>query len=648
MSWWVLAAVCAASVAVVAVPGSLLGLILGLRGLQLWALAWPFGGTVIAVAGVISGVQGPLQWWAAPFAVSFIILAIACSVIRAFVRPRPIPASAASEVRPRGGPRDRSVLLSLGIAASIISVQLAVIFGDPQAISQTFDNVFHLNAVQYIGDTANASPLHVGGMTSASGAAAFYPALWHASVSLIAETTGAPIALAANAFALTISAFAWPAGVLLLTRTVFRPSGVLTVAAGVLSAASPAYPVLMIDYGVLYPYHLALAFLPAAVASALPVIGVGSTEQPRWLCALATLGSLPALVLAHPSAFVAWLVFVGVGAITSYVALLVTRPPRLRVIRATVWLVLFAVVAAASWKLLKPPPGSRLWPPTETLAQALGEAATASYYGAAIPALLSLTLVIGVVTAARRHTAGDIWILAAAAAGTLLYLAVSSFDWWTLRDLLVASWYNNAPRLAAIMPTLIVPVAASGAATLWHLLNKRSLRDAAFPRKAAAAIVLGALLVAQVYASGSSTVNAGRSYAAGPGAPLLTDDEQELLQEVDRYVPPDGVIAGNPWTGTALAYALADRRVLLAHTIAESNPDIELINNELRTAVPGSPVCDALSREGVTHVLDFGDQEVHGGAHPYPGLERLRSSAAVKLETAVGSVSLYEVTGCDG
>lgn len=647
MSWGELAAACAVAVAVVALPGSLLALLIGLRGLWLWALAWPFGATVIAVAAVISGIQGPMRWWAAPFLTAFVVLALACAAIRMLIRriAPGAPGSPSEEGRPQH--RDLAVGWALAIAAVILLLQVTVILGDPEAISQTFDNVFHLNAVRYIVDTGNASPLHVGGMTSASGSGAFYPALWHASVSLVAELSGTPVATAANAFTLVVSAFAWPAGVVLLARTVFGRAAVLTIAAGALSAASPAYPVLMLDYGVLYPYQLALAFLPATVSVVLPVLGItAATTRSRWLYGVAALGALPALVLAHPSALVAWLVFVGVAVLTTYIRLLASAPPRIRVLRASAWLLLFAAVAAASWKLLKPPPDSRLWPPTETLAQALGEASTASYYGSAIPAVLSVALIVGVVAAIRRRRVTDIWILAAFAAGSLLYLAVSSFAWWTLRDLLVASWYNNAPRLAALMPMLIIPIAASGVAAVWQWMKRSRDSAPSLAHRAAAAALVSGLIVAQLYASTMSTITAAGSFAAGPTAPLLTDDEQELLSAVESLVPEDGVIAGNPWTGTALAYALADRRVLLPHTIAESNADIELINNELREAEPGGPVCEAVAREGVTHVLDFGRQEVHGGAHPYPGLERLGSSDAVELEAAVGSVALYRVTGC--
>jgi hypothetical protein len=58
-------------------------------------------------------------------------------------------------------------------------------------------------------------------------------------------------------------------------------------------------------------------------------------------------------------------------------------------------------------------------------------------------------------------------------------------------------------------------------------------------------------------------------------------------------------------------------------------------------------VCAAIEAENVTHVLDFGRQEVHGDFHPYPGLQGLRSSDAVELVDREGRAALYAVTACD-
>lgn len=57
-------------------------------------------------------------------------------------------------------------------------------------------------------------------------------------------------------------------------------------------------------------------------------------------------------------------------------------------------------------------------------------------------------------------------------------------------------------------------------------------------------------------------------------------------------------------------------------------------------------MCPALEEEQVKYVLDFGDQEVHGRDHPYPGLKDLEPSGVVELVDAEGEAKLYRITAC--
>lgn len=66
-------------------------------------------------------------------------------------------------------------LLGLAIAATTIVGQLKKSLIHPDAISQSFDNIFHLNGVRWIGQTGNGSSLSLGAMTTSDGSDAFYP-----------------------------------------------------------------------------------------------------------------------------------------------------------------------------------------------------------------------------------------------------------------------------------------------------------------------------------------------------------------------------------------------------------------------------------------------------------------------------------------
>jgi hypothetical protein len=119
-----------------------------------------------------------------------------------------------------------------------------------------------------------------------------------------------------------------------------------------------------------------------------------------------------------------------------------------------------------------------------------------------------------------------------------------------------------------------------------------------------------------------------------------------LLERLPEHVPAGSVIAGNPYTGTALAYAIGGRQVLMPHILVDVSDDAATINDHLADAESMPAVCDAAEALDVRFVLDFGEREVHGGSHPLAGLEDLEESGAVRLVDSQGDARLYEVTAC--
>ena len=94
--------------------------------------------------------------------------------------------------RSTGGRRPGRTSSRCPAAAFLISRRLVAAFGRPESFSQTFDNVFHLNAVRYIQETGSRSSYTVSSMTGGG----FYPSAWHDLVALLANLTGASIPVA--------------------------------------------------------------------------------------------------------------------------------------------------------------------------------------------------------------------------------------------------------------------------------------------------------------------------------------------------------------------------------------------------------------------------------------------------------------------
>ncbi|SFR95750.1 hypothetical protein SAMN04487846_1230 [Microbacterium sp. cf046] len=651
MQWLTFTSAVAATVLLLAVIGLPLARIIGLRGYAMIAASPAFAVTIVAITAVAAPWIG-LSWSVLPVILVAVVVGLVLFLIRRATR----------RATPPPAPRRRFdgwLLFAFLVAAALLAYRVVAVFGSPENISQTFDNIFHLNGVRFVLDTGNASSLWLGRMTNPSGGLGFYPAAWHGLVALIVQLSGASIPAAINAATLVISAVVWPLGALLLTRTLFGRSPVLSVSAGLLAASLPVFPILLMDYGVLYPYQLGLALLPVALAATLRALGLAggvATAPGRVWWAVAVLGCLPGLALAHPGSLVGWLALTApMVAVFGVLRLRGARTVGRR------WLIVGAFVAylavgAVLLDTLRPPAEARGWPPQMGILDAVIDVVTISAWYEVSAVIAAAAVLAGVVWAFIARSARGYVALGMYAVTALLYVAVAALPLLALRDALTGGWYNNLPRLAAVLPIVLVPLGAYGAACTWSWLARRSAVHRVTARRprwiaATLAVVATALVALGMQAPLLSPIPTAERWAQspfvlGPASALLTSDEAALLSRLDEHVPEGVVVAGSPWTGASLAYALADRPVLMPHTLMEIGDELETINDGLADASAGDEVCDALEDLGVGFVLDFAGREVHPGEHPLPGLQGLADSDAVRLVDEQGDARLYEIVAC--
>lgn len=643
MGWLDLAVAVILAFAIIFIPGFVVGLAAGLRGMWLWGLAGPLGVSVLGCAAVIAPIVG-LGWGLAPLALTALGAVIVVGGLRLLLWRRHGPVARFDD-----NGRRRWLLAAVVVATVALGAQLIVVIGSPDAISQTFDNIFHLNAIRYAADSSNASPFFVGTLTSAGGPAGFYPAAWHALGSLLVIVGGTSVAVASNAAMILFAAAVWPASILLLVREIGPARPAVWLVAGVLAATTPAFPMLMIEYGVLYPYMMGLSLVPAVLAAIVRLLLPPERSVQRTFgMIVVVLASIPGVFLAHPSSFVALLGFSAVAVIVwGGVQLRKAASPR-RKILVSASLAAFAGVFVACWYFLRPDAAARTWEVHETVGQAVGEVVSVAVWSAPVSAVTAFLVIVGLVSAFRRPTPRNAVLLGSYIVAAGLYIVVSGLPYWDLRDAIAGPWYVNAPRLAALLPLVWVPAASMGAAVVYDALLRGGRRWASTRTSIflVTVLVILVLLVPSAWASRHAVNSASALYLYSDDAPLLSADERALLDRLDDEVSADSVVIGSPWTGTALAYALADRRVLLPHTLTAMTEDTREILDGLDEAEPGSPVCAAVVAEGVYYVLDFGDHEVNGGRHPYTGFEDLGSSDVVSLVDAEGEAKLYRITGC--
>ncbi|WP_252787519.1 DUF6541 family protein [Microbacterium yannicii] len=620
--------------------------LIGLRGFTSIAVGPAFTLTIICGASLVLAWLG-IAW--TPLGV----VVIACVVGLVLAGARSLTRRWRPVVAPSPARRfDAWLLTGIFVAAALITWRVVAVIQVPDNISQTFDNVFHLNAVRWVLDTGSASALEIGYMTNPDGPPAFYPSGWHGLVALAAQLTGAAVPVAINGVVLAISAFVWPVGILLLCRTLFGRSPALSLAAGV-AAASVPLPLLLMDYGVLYPFQLGVALLPVALSITARLLRLPSGPDPLgalwWSVAL--VGVLPGIALVHPGALMAWLALSAPMALVFVVTRwhnVPSRRARTTLVAATA---LYLLIAAAMVYALRPPSGARGWQPEVSVNDAIVKILTAAPWYPHAPIVVATAVVAGIVWAIVARTRASVTALGMYAVAGILFVVVAAIP-FPVRDLFTAPWYNNIPRIAALLLVTMVPLAAYGATVSWYAfaraLRRRGGSSAAVRLAGIAAVVVLGLLAqaGPLSAMPEAQRVASASFALTDDSPLLNSDEAGLIARLDEHVPADAVIAGSPWTGTSVAYALTGRHVLMPHIQMEISDALEAVNDDLNDATPGSPVCDAIAELNVGFVLDFGSREVHGANHVFPGLTDLEDSGAVRLVDHEGDARLYEVIGC--
>ncbi|MFC0484216.1 DUF6541 family protein [Pseudarthrobacter scleromae] len=660
MSWFSVIPMAAVCLALLFLPGTLLILALGLRNPAFIAVAPLLTVSIVAVTAILTPYFG-VDWSVLPVAVASLSLAAV------FLAARRIPKLRQPHQPWRtaiGTSRRMLILATVGFALGAVSIglQLRAAFGRPENISQTFDNVFHLNAIRYVLETGNASSMTITGMTNGDNPPYFYPAAWHGLASLLIQVTGLPLPVAVNVLNLCVATTVWTLGCMLLVRSIMGSNAYAIGAAGVLAAGFGSFPILLLDFGVLYPNFLSVSMLPGALACVNVFFGTSifANVGPLARYSLAPLSAL-GVAVAHPNgvmSLAAMSVPILLAAFTTFAIRQrrAGRPAGVTVLAGAGLLIILAIIAVL-WMYVRPPAAAATWLPVQTPGQAVGEILTNSAMQRPPAWLVSVLVIAGLIYVLKRPSSA--WLSASFAVIAALFVMVSAGPAGTLRDTLTGVWYNDSYRLAALLPVAGVALGAIGAAWAIQSLQNRVTsisQQTAFTSTLRAPVAmytvgplafLAVLGILQAPPMLTPVRSAQANYSTSPDSPLVSSDEMALIEELDQHVPPEATIAVNPWTGGAMAFAMADRNTTSKHTLTTYTKATELLNDKFREAANDPAVCPAARVNNVRYVLDFGTREVHGGNHGFQGLQIPDATPGFELLARHGEAKLFEVTACD-
>lgn len=637
------------------VPGLLVTYGLGLRSFAAWGLAPVVTVAIVATLAVLAQKVG-IGWSVGLVLVVALVVAVLVAAV-CFLLRRRWPALPAD-------PPKVTLAAVVGLVPAVILGVLTFArgIGSPDALSQTYDAVLHYNAIASILDTHDASSLTIGNLDIPGDPGSFYPAAWHDLTSLIVLSGGASIPLAVNMVSGVIGIVVWPVSCLLLVRQVIGRSATGMAITGLVSVAFTAFPWDLLGFGVLWPNLLGNALTPAILALVVSVVGQARDDvigrSRAWVM-------LPVALLAagfaHPNSIFTVIalslvpVFVAVG----------TRAWRLhregRTWRGVAECVVAVVVFGAFWYWSATTPAFAavrdfFWPPIATPARAVGDVLFQSTNGYSALWLLALVTIGGILLA--RRDAALRWVAGGFVITGFLYVIAASFN-KPSTEKFTGFWYNDPHRLSAMLPMTAVPLAV--ATLLWlgrklaefavHRPNlPQRLRTRAFAGSTLVVLVLLGLLTGGLYVGKHTQVVAALYQTKDPSLEIVDPAEQAFFARVKRIVPPDAMVASNPWDGSALLWALADRRVLFPHLQIAMTPNLVYLAANYNLGSTDPTVCRIAGRLKADYLLvgdhTFWPWDARTGN--YPGMADPAPGSGFQLVASSGDdLKLFQLTGCN-
>lgn len=546
-----------------------------------------------------------------------------------------------------------ALLAGLALGIGFLGTRMLRMMGSLNAVTQTYDGIFHLNAVRHVLRTGSASARTVGGLTSSPEDPYAYPAAWHQTASVIAQLAQGDVVRATDALLVALAAIAWPVGLVLLVRTCTRAGSLGLFATGVLSSVSLVFPFVPGSFGILLPFLLGMSMVPAGFTLLAQLMGAGrsstssSTLRPGQVAALLPFMAI-ALALSHPQAVVALAVLglpVMLWASCARVSGMITRRDTAPAAALTVLVTLAALAfTLLVWPSLQPGTAAGAWPAIRSTDQAWGQVLSLMPARASTWWPMAVLMVAALAAVVLLTRSG--WLVAAWSWAALLAVAALSMPDTEYRYLLTGPWYSD-PNLVMVLPLVVaIPILAVGLeAVVRDLFRRKVIHRAPLAPLSAVSTTLAILALGVLTPPAFERHEAYSSLWQGDH--LLSADERAVLEDLDGTVPPGDVIAANPWNGGALAYAIADRQVSEPFVAGYISPDAQVLDERITELTTDPEVCDAAARLGVHWVLDFGTQEMLEGIHHAPALTELRQRPGVaQVVERRGDAALLRLEPC--
>lgn len=656
-------------------PGALLAWAMGYRR-RIFLIAAPLLSVFLMGTGAIVAQRAVRPWGWGTYISWTLLWVVGAYVVRGaqqLIRRR----RSANHARVSGStaciripPPANIVAYSLGGMLAILVSAYGVIapIGNPARPPQTWDAVFHLNALRWILDTGDASTLHLGAVATSDGTPVFYPAGWHDWAVLAVPGTAGDVVAAANVSALVIAALLWPFTATMLAATLSKRRTWIWAIGPIVASCFTAFPERLISYGTLWPTALSYVLVPLVTSIIVEMLRNHCSRRASLLV-LMVMG-LGAIGIAHPTGVIVAFVFVVWRFIGHLAALGKNR-----------------VRAGASWKILA-------WSMPFVLAGGLFGLTRTSFWrsttgyerlkpfgefqrelrGALIDAqlpdqihgnqqgiiLLGILTIGGILVCVGQKQG---WVLPAWASIVALYLIAAVL--WKPGLKLVGLWYTDPARIGSAIPLIAAPVSIVALATVIHVVHwhcaralgaddkRRSLRPLLL--LTCFGVTIGLLYVPT--GKYGRTVGAHQLYLnymqlnQQGYSSLVSDAELTMMARIKEEIPPDAEVIGDPMNGSSLLYAVANVDVTFRHITGSYDPDLLDAAYNISDMLEDPEICRVLNAHDIqyyyTDSLTYWPEEADTRPLSVGLREGRFLTRHMRLVDRGGTAALWKITPCE-
>lgn len=604
MSASVAALMIALWVAVLVLPGLLVGAVAGLRGWLLIAaaplLTYAIAGLTgpwLSLAGIGTGVAAQ--------ATAVLVVAAVAAGLRWQTRRRREPAGSP------GSPWTDAAQVAVAacvLAAAVLGA--AVVYtgiGRLDVLPQDWDAVFHANGIRYLLETGDGGLDGMSGVNKyADGTALFYPNAYHLVGAVVAKLSGGALPAVLNGNTLLLP------GLLALTLAAlvraFRGRAVLAGVTALVSVAPVTLLYASMSRGPLLPFLLGVALVPV-----LPALLRTFLDDRAPASGLLLALSAAGLVTIHPSL----VLFGTLLAAAMLVQRWCTRHWRGRRIREMTADTAVLLAAGVTTAVLAAPQlhgsatrpaaeGPQEWPAEHDVPGAI-RALLLFRHDQPLPQLwLTAAVAVGVLLFVRLD--GLRWLGATAVPTGVAWVLVASSESDTVIALSQPLW-NDPWRFMTLAALPLTVLAAHGIAGVQQLLRDHVIRRWVPPAHRRPAAAGAAAVGIGVFLAGSGMAYAGPNAAAvadGYGPPEVNTSTHEVrAMQVLGQLATEGQWAMNDrFDGTVWTYAISGVRTVAAHyDRIRVASDAQLLQERFRDYAHDAQVRAAVERLNVRWVI---------------------------------------------